>query len=339
MIRPKECDMEIFPEDLGPRQCRQVLEHRTWCVGTDGGRRVVPPVSQQGHVQEVPRRRGGSVWTYLFGSLLALWVMMGLFHFSLWGALFCYAIFALLWRQRRGGQTQTVPSVQRGFAEPQTSTYARLTETEIAFLQNALLTKGADDPLLGMYLELVCAAMSLAPLTPGQAETERNAREAIRALGGAIETLPPRTPDGVPDSTAKLEATAARLAAEATGETDPVVAASLHRRIEALRGQAETVARVRVLLRRNLALREELADQVGALRTSLAAAALGGDDSGPELAGLAARIRRVATEANAVTAARVEVDTLLSQTSAHAGVPAMTEETRRQVLGLNGEAL
>ena len=72
-------------------------------------------------------------------------------------------------------------------------------------------------------------------------------------------------------------------------------------------------------------MREELADQIGALRTSLAAAALGGDDSGPELAGLAARIRRVASEANAVTAARVEVDTLLSQPRAHAIVPVAEE--------------
>ena len=232
-----------------------------------------------------------------------------------------------------------VQTVQQGFAEPQASAYARLTEPEITLLQNKLLQKGCDDPLLGMYLDLVWAAMNLSPLAASQAETERNAREAIRALGGAIEALPPRTPDGVPDSHTKLEATAARLASEATGESDPVVAASLCRRAEALRGQGETAARVQVLLRRNLALREELADQVGALRTSLAAAALGGNDSGPELAGLSARIRRVASEANAVTAARVEVDALLSQPHAHAGIPAATEEARPQILGLNGEAL
>ena len=230
-----------------------------------------------------------------------------------------------------------MPSGAQASAEPPASTYARLTEPEVTSLQNALLRKGGDDPLLGMYLELVWAAMHLAPLATSREDTERSAREAIRALGGAIEALPPRTLDGVPDSHAKLQAVADRLASEATGETDPVVAASLGRRVEALRGQAETVARVRVLLRRNLALREELADQVGALRTSLAAAALGGDDSGPELAGLAARIRRVASEANAVTAARVEVDALLSQT--RVGAPAVQEEARQQRVGLNGEVL
>jgi len=272
-------------------------------------------------------------------SLCVAWIVSAAFHVSfLWAFLFLIG-GAILWGRRRSARTGTMPSVQRGFVEPKTSTYARLTEAEITLLQNRLLQKGCDDPLLGMYLDLVRAAMHLAPLTTSQTDTERSAREAIRALGGAIETLPPQTLDGVPDSHAKLEATAARLAAEAEGEPDPVVAASLHRRVEALRGQAETAARVNVLLRRNLALREELADQIGALRTSLAAAALGGDDSGPELAVLAARIRRVASEANSVTAARVEVDALLSQPHAHAGVPAVPEETRQQMLGLNGEAL
>lgn len=332
--------MDIFPEDLGPRQCGQVLEHRIWTVGTDGvGRAAAPSAFTSGRVQALPRRGPAFVWVNLVGPVLAAWVTAGIFHFSFWGTLLFCTIIAFLWRQRRSAKMGTMPSVQRGFVEPKTSTYARLTEAEITLLQNRLLQKGCDDPLLGMYLDLVRAAMHLAPLQPSQGETERNAREAIRALGGAIEALPPQTLDGVPDSTAKLEATAARLADEATGEGDPVVASSLNRRVEALRGQAETAARVKVLLRRNLALREELADQIGALRTGLAAAALGGDDSRPELAGLAARIRRVASEANAVTAARVEVDALLSQPHAHAGVPAWAEEGRQQILGLNGEAL
>lgn len=332
--------MEIYPEDLGPRQCGQVLEHRLWCVGTDGGgRATAPSVSPSGRVQAPPRRKPNFFPELLMVSLCVAWIVSAAFHVSfLWAFLFLIG-GAILWGRRRSARTGTMPSVQRGFVEPKTSTYARLTEAEITLLQNRLLQKGCDDPLLGMYLDLVRAAMHLAPLTTSQTDTERSAREAIRALGGAIETLPPQTLDGVPDSHAKLEATAARLAAEAEGEPDPVVAASLHRRVEALRGQAETAARVNVLLRRNLALREELADQIGALRTSLAAAALGGDDSGPELAVLAARIRRVASEANSVTAARVEVDALLSQPHAHAGVPAVPEETRQQMLGLNGEAL
>lgn len=332
--------MEIYPEDLGPRQCRQVLEDRLLCAGKGWGPSAAPSAFTSGRVQVPYTRVAAPSWVCnLFWSVLTMWVVGAVFGMSMWGVFLFCTVVVILWRQTRSIRASPVPSVQQGFTEPQTSTYARLTEPEIMLLQNNLLKKGCDDPLLGMYLDLVWAAMNTAPIHPSRADTERNAREAIRALDGAIEVLPPRTPDGVPDSHAKLEVTAARLAAEAIGESDPVVAASLCRRAEALRGQAETVARVKVLLRRNLALREELADQVGALRTSLAAAALGGDDSGPELAGLAARIRRVASEANAVTAARVEVDALLSQRDARAGVPAATEEARQQILGLNGEAL
>ena len=333
--------MDIYPEDLGPRHCRQVLEDRLPYVSKAGnewaGPTATPTVLPFGRVLIQPRPEPASVWPTLGVALFAALVVAGAFHASFVGAFFICAAIALVCRERWGGRIRPMPSAQRGDTETQTGTYARLTGPEVTSLQNALVRQGGDDPLLGMYLELVWAAMHLAPLATSREDTKRSAREAIRALGGAIESLPPQTVDGVPDSHAKLQASADRLASEATGETDPVVAASLGRRVEALRGQAETVARVRVLLRRNLALREELADQIGALRTSLAAAALGGDDSGPELAGLAARIRRVASEANAVTAARVEVDTLLSQT--RAGVPAAEEEVRQQRVGLNGETL
>lgn len=332
--------MDIYPEDLGPRHCQQVLKDRLLHGGKVWGSSATPPVSPSGRVQAKPESQQISNREAIGGcfGLLAVWlVLYGLFHdASVWTVL-TVAIIGFLWQRKRGGQTTTPSPMQQGSAEPQAGTYARLTEPEVTQLQNSLVRNGGDDPLLGMYLELVWAVMHLAPLATSREDTERSAREAIRALGGAIEALPPQTVEGVPDSHAKLQAVAARLASEAAGETDPVVAASLGRRVEALRGQAETVARVRVLLRRNMALREEMADQIGALRTSLVAATLGGDDSGPELAGVAARIRRVASEANAVTAARVEVDTLLSQT--RADVPTVQEEVRQQRVGLNGETL
>lgn len=331
--------MEIYPEDLGPRQCRQVLEDRLLRGGHGWARpSAAPTVLPFGRVLLPPRHEKIPLWLWGLWGFSAASVLGGMLGSLWWGVFFFVMGITALWWRRRAGEPQEAAPVGRGFAAPPSGTYAHLTEPEVTSLQNVLLRKGGDDPLLGMYLELVWAAMHLALLATSRADTERSAREAIRALGGAIESLPPQTLDGVPDSHAELQALAARLASEATGETDPVVAASLGRRVEALRGQAETVARVRVLLRRNLALREELADQIGALRTSLAAAALGGDDSGPELAGVAARIRRVASEANAVTAARVEVDALLSQRDARAGVPMAAEEAR-QVLGLNGETL
>ena len=65
--------------------------------------------------------------------------------------------------------------------------------------------------------------------------------------------------------------------------------------------------------RRNRALRDEVNEQIKALRTSLTALQIGGRQSAPQLSGLAASIHRVALEANAVTVARAEVDTVLSQ--------------------------
>ena len=337
--------MEIYPEDLGPRQCRQVLEDRL----LRGGHGWAEPsaaltVLPSGRVLLPNRRETIPTWLWVIWDSTAAWTVGGIFGSVWWGAFCLIASLGFLWWRRRGGPAQTAPAAWRGFAAwrgvtaPPTGTYARLSEPEISLLHNGLRRKGNEDALLDLYLEMIWSAMHLSPLPAGQPDTEKNAREAIRALGGAIEALPPRPLDGVPADYAGLQAMAASLAADAPLESDPVVAASLHRRAEALRGQAETVARVRVLLRRNEALRAELSDQIGALRTSLAAASLGGGDGGPELAGLAARIRRVASEANAVTAARVEVDALLSQRDARADAPGAEEEVQ-QVLGLNGETL
>ena len=325
--------MEIYPEDLGPWQCGQVLEDRLLRGGW--GPAAAPSVLPSGRVQSPYKPELFWVCVCLAGSLAGAG-LIALCQVPFWIICIIYIVLTIHWRQRRKIRACMMSPAAQNSAEPETGTYAHLTEAEIAQLQNALLRPGSADPLLGMYLELVWAAMHLGLLPAGQPDTEKNAREAIRALGGAIEALPPRTLDGVPADYARLQAMAAGLAADAPLESDPVVAASLHRRAEALRGQAETVARVRVLLRRNEALRAELSDQIGALRTSLAAASLGGGDGGPELAGLAARIRRVASEANAVTAARVEVDALLSQRDARAG---SAEGEARQVLGLNGEVL
>ena len=110
-----------------------------------------------------------------------------------------------------------------------------------------------------------------------------------------------------------LRAEAQTQIENAQGETDAVIAASLRRRAESLLRRADTAAKTLLLLRRNRALRDEVNEQIKALRTSLTALQIGGRQSTPELSGLAASIHRVALEANAVTVARAEVDTLLSQ--------------------------
>jgi len=168
----------------------------------------------------------------------------------------------------------------------------------------------APDALMQHYLDLVHSVLSL-PATK-DAAADREVREAVTALVVAVEALPP-DPKVVADDPAALRAEAETQWSRAQAEGDAVIAASLRRRAESLRRRADTAARTLLLLRRNGALREEVGEQIHALQTSLTALQVGGRQSVPELSGLAASIHRVALEANAVTVARAEVDTLLSR--------------------------
>ena len=168
----------------------------------------------------------------------------------------------------------------------------------------------AGDALRQHYLDL---ALSVITLPDTKDETaNREVRDAVAALGTAIEALPPEQ-IVVSDDPASLRIEAQAQIENAQGETDPVIAASQRRRAESLLRRADTAAKTLLLLRRNRALRDEVNEQIKALRTSLTALQIGGRQSAPELSGLAASIHRVALEANAVTVARAEVDTLLSQ--------------------------
>ena len=169
----------------------------------------------------------------------------------------------------------------------------------------------AQDPLLQSYLDLAHSVV-LVPATK-DATANREVREAITALGTAVEALPPEQKVSTGDPAA-LRAEAQTQVESAQQEGDAVIAASLRRRAESLLRRADTAARTLLLLRRNRALREEVGEQIKALQTSLTALQVGGRQSAPELSGLAASIHRVALEANAVTVARAEVDTLLNQT-------------------------
>jgi hypothetical protein len=170
--------------------------------------------------------------------------------------------------------------------------------------------RAADsDPFWRPYLDLVQAALNT---PPPDVEAHASVRLAIRALGDSIAGLPPPVAEGTHDDPAAFQAQAGRLTAEADAEGDPVVAASLRRRAEALMRQAETAARTNTLLRRNEALRQEVAGQIAALQTSLTALRVGGTQAVYELAGVAASIQQVALEAGALTQARSEVGDLVN---------------------------
>ncbi len=164
------------------------------------------------------------------------------------------------------------------------------------------------DPLERDYLELVRAVIQL---PPQDAVAENEIREALQAISRTLTDLPPAGAVLTADDPVILGEQAQKLAEKASRERDPVIAASLERRAETMAGLAETVVQAQQLMRRNQALRLEIADQMRALRFSLTASALGQRQESSVLATLAARTQRVAQEAVAVSAARAEVENLL----------------------------
>ncbi len=183
------------------------------------------------------------------------------------------------------------------------------------------------EPLTLAYLNLIGSVIRAEVSDP---DAQKEVRAALQALGSTAVTLPVDAPNTVTDDPAALRTEAARLSAEADAEPDAVIGASLRRRAESLTRRADTSGKTLLLLRRNQALRQETAEQMEALQTSLTAFHVGGQPSVPELADLAASIQRVAREASAITDARAEVGTLLA---APGRAREETPESLRQSLG------
>lgn len=184
-----------------------------------------------------------------------------------------------------------------------------LIEYEVGFLR-----EGIQDPLARDYLALVRTILAVP--SPQSVAAEQELRGAVHALGVAIESLPLHGREVTTEDPQGLRAEAGQLAAEAQNESDPVICASRQRRAESLLRRADTATKTVILLRRNQALREEVAEQINALRTNLNAFSVGGEQSVHELASLAASIQSVTVEANAITSARAEIDALLNAPAA-----------------------
>ena len=270
--------MNLYPTDLGEQITRQVKSERSHLL-------AVPGTGMQ------PNTAGG---LGLGGLALTgiLWALCGLGLAIFMGCLtaLCFIGYGYL----AMNALNTDESLQRP-----------LSSYEVQSMRER-----AQDPLLNSYLALAYSVINLPPTNDETAN--REVRDAITALGVAVEALPPEQ-QVVTEDPAALRAEAQIQIENAHLETDAVIAASRRRRAESLLRRADTSARTLLLLRRNRALREEVAEQIKALQTSLTALQVGGRQSAPELSGLAASIHRVALEANAVTVARAEVDTLLNQ--------------------------
>lgn len=167
-----------------------------------------------------------------------------------------------------------------------------------------------DDELERSYLLLIRDALSQKQLAES---AQRELKEAIIAIGEALDRLPPAPVETASRDTGSLKAEATQLRQSALQETDRVAAGSLERRADALERSANALEKSVTLLRRNALLRMELAAQLEALRLELASQSVHGTQTihGTDTSSLAAVAdiaRGVAREADALVRARAELD-------------------------------
>lgn len=152
-------------------------------------------------------------------------------------------------------------------------------------------------------------------------EAEAGLRDALRAVGEAMEKLP-FSPVNTIDAS-ELRRNAAAIRAQADAETDAVTQASLSRQADAVERSAAAAERSSLLTKRTTALQAELAAQIESLRLGLTAFYTGDTDvSG--LAALSENVRAVAAEATSVADARTELDAAVNTYSSPATPQAQT---------------
>jgi hypothetical protein len=279
--------VNIYPQDLGPELSADVCEQRQMFPADTQERPPAPSASK------------GWGWS-LFPFLFIFWWGTPFHHFD--QALEFGGVFVAIHYLIRAFKKIPDQQVQRVQQEP---LFEPLMVNEIRHLQQM-----DRDSLSRGYLELVISAVD----TPcaRDSETEQSVREALLALATSMANLPAPSARDMQETSAALQTEAGKLTADADRETDAVVTSSLRRRAEALLRQAEIAGQTSLLLRRNEALRLEVAGQIAALQTSLTALRVGGSQAVYELAGVAASIQQVALEAGALTQARSEIGDIVN---------------------------
>ncbi len=171
--------------------------------------------------------------------------------------------------------------------------------------------KGETDPLRLEYLSLLSTLVS--KQYAREASGAASIRAAVRDISLGLAALPGQPPGDLLLDAGTLNTEAARLSAEAVGERDLVVAASLHRQADARRQRAEAIRRSAVLARRNDTLRQEMREHVRALKTLCGAAALEDGGGNYDMTALVENIKQVASEAKSLVEARQELAAALPQ--------------------------
>lgn len=162
-----------------------------------------------------------------------------------------------------------------------------------------------QDELTKAYLQLVRDAV----LVEANDATALKVREALSALGEAIEALPAVVIQ--PQDSTLLQRQARELTERAATETDPVISASLLRQAESAEQRAESQEKSALVGRRATVLREEILSKIAALRDAIAAQQSGALDA-TALAALSESARSVAKESQSAASAQDELARFLA---------------------------
>ncbi len=167
-----------------------------------------------------------------------------------------------------------------------------------------VLINTSGDPLATDFFKLVGATTQTSEAVSLQ-DAEKM-RTALYTLGNSIAFLP--LLDVATENADALKIGAQTLVQQAKIETDPVVAASFQRRAEAILQRAASAEYNNTVARRSQVLRDELREQIKALRASLTTTTLNSDHHSGRLADVAASIQQIAGQANSVAAAQAEIE-------------------------------
>lgn len=167
-----------------------------------------------------------------------------------------------------------------------------------------VLINSSRDPLATDFFKLVGATTQTSE-TVGLQDAEKM-RTALYSLGNSIAFLP--LLDVTSENPDALQSEARILVQQAKTEADPVIAASFQRRADAILHRATSAEYNNTVARRSQVLRDELRDQIKALRASLITTSLGSNHHSNRLSDVAASIQQIAGQANSVAAAQAEIE-------------------------------
>ena len=314
--------MDIYPKDLGNSNYADVLNNRRPLVSL---RHKLTP-TQVSSFSPMPLTLIRKIWMYgtavegqaaeyatpafgLCNLAVFQWIPAG-FRWSFWKVVGVFFLVTYLW---------PLLLLYFGILKPRSifqDIHTKLSYDDLAALGNA-----TQDPLKTDFLRLVEATIQL----PGGENTQdvEKMQRAFYALGNSISLLP--LLNVTAEDADVLKAEAQTLVRQARTEADPVVAASFQRRADAILQRAASAEHNSTIVRRSQVLRDELLEQIRALRASLTTTSLSTEHHAGRLADVAAGIQQVAGQANSIAAAQAEIENTYA---APAPIPVSIATTR-----------